>query len=152
MVGARGWTRPQPSSPFKEMPEASARSARLGGWLLATGDWRGEYLQLRVLKRMELDGRPVFLVHAAPENGRQRLVYLDAENGLTLGYDEVHDMRGLAMIGCEIRFADYRDIEGVQIPFKTTVKYMHPKLGTWTYQVEKIETGVKLDKDPFKVE
>ena len=124
---------------------------RLGSWPLATGDWRGEFKQARVLKRIELDGKPVLLVHAAPEKGRQRLIYLDAENGLTLGYDEVHEIPRLGMVGCEVRFADYRDIDGVQIPFKSTVKYSTPKLGSWTYQVEKIETRLKLDSDPFTV-
>ena len=55
------------------------------------------------------------------------------------------------MVGCEVRFADYREIDGVQIPFKCTVKSPTPVLGTWTYQVEKIETHLKLDKDPFTI-
>ena len=48
--------------------------------------------------------------------------------------------------------ADYRDINGVQIPFKRTEKDSTPKLGAWTYQVEKIETGLKLDTDPFVID
>ena len=151
VAGNRAWKQPKPSSPVEEMPEDMARSTRLGGWQLATGDWRNEFKQARVLKRIELDGKPVFLVHAAPEKGRQRLIYLDAESGLTLGYDEVHEMRGAGMVGCEVRFSDYREIEGVQIPFKSTVKYSMPQLGTWTYQIEKIETRLKLDKDPVTI-
>ena len=71
----------------------------------------------------------MFIVHAAPEKGRQRLIYLDTENGLTLGYDEVQEIPGLGMVGCEVRFADYREIEGVQIPFKCKVKYSHAGVG-----------------------
>jgi CubicO group peptidase (beta-lactamase class C family) len=151
VAGDRAWMQPLPSSPVQEMPESMARATRLGGWLLASGDWRDKFKQARVLKRVELDGKSVFLVHAAPEQGRQRLIYLDTENGLTLGYDEVHETPGMGMVGCEVRFADYRQIEGVQIPFKSTVKYSTPTLGTWTYQVEKIETGLKLDEDPFTI-
>jgi hypothetical protein len=151
VAGNRVWMQPQPSSAMQEMPEAMARSSRLAGWLLSTGDWRDEFKQARVLKRIELDGKPVFLVHAAPEKGRQRLIYLGTENGLTLGYDEVYDIPGVGLIGCEMRFADYREIEGVQIPFKYQVRYSRSNLGTWTYQVEKIETRLKLDKDPFSV-
>jgi hypothetical protein len=151
VAGNRAWKQLQASSPVQEMPEALARSARLDGWPLATGDWRNEFKQARVLKRIELDGKPVFLVHAAPETGRQRLIYLDVESGLTVGYDVVHEIPRVGMVGCEVRFADYRDIDGVQIPFKSTVKYSLPKLGTWSYQVEKIETGLKLDTDPFAV-
>ena len=154
VAGKRAWMQPQASSPLQEMPDDLARATRLAGWTLTTGDWRDEFKQVRVLKRVDLDGKPVFLVHAAPEKGHQRLAYLDVENGLTLGYDEVYEIPGVGMTGCEVRYADYRDIEGVQIPFKSTVKYTtvsasQPKLGTLTYQVEKIETHLKLDKDPF---
>ncbi|MEO8016571.1 MAG: hypothetical protein ABI769_02055 [Pseudomonadota bacterium] len=151
VAGNRVWMQPQPSSPVQEMPEAMARATRLASWLLATGDWRDEFKQTRVLKRVEVDGKALFLVHAAPEKGRQRLIYLDAKNGLTRGFDEVYAVPGVGMVGCEVRFGDYREIEGVQIPFKSTVKYSTPKLGTWTYQVEKIETGLKLGKDPFTI-
>jgi CubicO group peptidase (beta-lactamase class C family) len=151
VAGDRAWLQPLASLPVQELPAAMARSARLGGWLLATGDWRSEFEQAPVLKRVELDGKPVFIVHAAPEKGRQRLIYLDAENGLTIGYDEVHELPGLGMVGCEVRFADYREIDGVLMPFKATVKYPTPVLGTQTYQVEKIETRLKFDNDPFTI-
>jgi CubicO group peptidase (beta-lactamase class C family) len=149
VAGDRGWFRYAPSLPVQEMSAAMAKASRLNGLLLASGGWRGAFEQVRVLKRVELGGRFAFLVHAAPAEGRQRLIYLDAENGLTLGYDEVQDVPGLGMIGCEVRFADYRDVDGVQIPFKTTVKYPTPMLGTQIYQAEKIETRLKLNKDPF---
>ena len=151
VAGKRAWMQSQPSSPVQEMPEAQARTTRLGGWLLATGDWRDEFKQARVLKRVELDGKPVFLVHAAPEKGRQRLIYMDTENGLTLGFDEVYEIPGTGMVGSEVRFSDYREIEGVQIPFKCKVNTARRELGAWTYQVAKIETHLKLDKDPFSV-
>lgn len=150
-AGDRAWVQYLASMPVQELPEARAKSTRLNGWLLATGDWRGEFEQARVLKRVDLDGKPVFLVHAAPKQGRQRLIYVDAETGLTRGYDEVQDLPGLGMVGCEVRFTDYREIDGVQIPFKMTVKFPTPVLGTQTYQVEKIETGLKLDEDPFTI-
>jgi CubicO group peptidase (beta-lactamase class C family) len=149
VAGGRAWLKAQASSPAEEMPAAMARATRLAGWLLATGDWRDEFEQARVLKRVELDGKPVFIVHAAPAQGRQRLIYLSAESGLTLGYDEVYEIPGLGLIGCESRFSDYRDIDGVQIPFKASVKYSTPMLGTHTWQVEKLETRLKLAKDPF---
>jgi hypothetical protein len=148
--GNRAWMLAADSAP-KEMPEAKARVALLSGWLLVTGDWRKEFAQAQVLKRIELDGKPAFLVHAGPGSGRQRLIYVDAESGLTLGYDEVVELPGMGMIGRENRFADFRDVEGAQIPFRKTEKYSNPKLGSWTFQVEKIETRVKLDTDPFTI-
>jgi len=151
VAGNRAWIQSQPSSPAQEMPDDVASATRLAGWLLATGDWRDEFKQARVLKRVDLDGKPVFLVHAAPEKGRQRLIYLDAANGLTSGYDEVYAIPGAGMIGCEVRYADYREVEGVQIPFKSTVKYSGQNLGTWTYQIEKLEAHMKPGKDPFAI-
>ena len=151
VAGDRAWLQPMASSPVQELPEAMARSNRLDGWLLATGDWRGEFEQTRVLKRVELDSKPAFIVHAAPNEGRQRLIYFDAESGLTLGYDQVYDLPGLGMVGSEVRFSDYREIGDVQIPFRITMKFPTPVLGTLTYQVKKIETGLKLDEDPFVI-
>jgi hypothetical protein len=151
VAGDRAWAQYAAAMPVQKLPGAMARSARLNGWLLASGDWRGEFPQARVLKRVELDSQPVYIVHGAPPQGRQRLIYLDTENGLMRGYDEVQELPGLGMVGCEVRFADYRDVEGVQIPFKITVKFPTPVLGTWTYQVEKIETHLQLDEDPFTI-
>jgi hypothetical protein len=150
-AGNRAWMQPQASSPIQELPEAMARSTRLAGWTLTTGDWRGEFREARVLKRVELDGQPAFIVLAAPEKGRQRLIYVHADSGLTLGYDEVYALPNMGMVGCEVRFSDYRDVDGVQIPFKSTVKYPTPLLGAQIYQVEKIETRLKLDRDPFTI-
>jgi hypothetical protein len=52
------------------------RNERLGlpvaGSLLATSDWRGEFKQARVLSVSSVTGQPVFIVHAAPVQGRQR--------------------------------------------------------------------------------
>ena len=152
VAGSRAWAKYQPSMAAQELPEAMANATRLSGWLLSTGDWRDEFKQTQVLKRVELDGEHAFIVHAAPERGRQRLIYLDAKTALTRGYDEVYEVPGMGMIGCSVRFTDYRDIDGVQIPFKSTVKWANPALGTQNYQVEKIETRVKLDKDPFVLE
>jgi CubicO group peptidase (beta-lactamase class C family) len=150
-AGDRAWIRPVASSPFQELPEAMAKSSLRNGWMFATGDWRGEFQQARVLKRVELDGKPAFMVHAAPKEGHQRLIYFDAESGLTLGYDQVQDVPGLGTVGSEVRFSDYRVIGGVQVPFKITTKFPTPLLGTVTYQVQKVETGLKLDEDPFRI-
>jgi hypothetical protein len=150
-AGDRAWIRPVASSPFQELPEAMAKSSLRNGWMFAIGDWRSEFPQAHVLKRVELDGKFAFMVHAAPEAGHQRLIYFDAESGLTLGYDQVQDLTGLGMVGSEVRFSDYREVGGVQIPFKITTKFPTPVLGTVTYQVEKIEAGVKPDEDPFRI-
>jgi CubicO group peptidase (beta-lactamase class C family) len=151
VAGDRAWLQPSASVPVQELSGAMAKSARRDGWVLASGDWRGEFEQARVLKRVSLDGKFAFMIHAAPKDGRQRLVYFDAESGLTLGYDQVLDVPGLGAVGAAVRFSDYREVGGVQIPFRSTTKFPTPVLGTVTSQVEKIETGLKIDGDPFKM-
>jgi hypothetical protein len=134
------------------MPAAMTRAARRGGWLFSVGDWRLEFAQARVLESLEFESRPMILVHATPATGRNRLIYMSAANGLVMGHDEVQELPGLGMVGCEVRFGDYRDVEGLQIPFKSTVKFPTPVLGTQTYVVQKMETHVKLAGDPFVLE
>jgi CubicO group peptidase (beta-lactamase class C family) len=150
-AGDRAWIRLVASSPFQELPEAMAKSSLRNGWMFAIGDWRGEYPQARVLKRVDLDGKPALMVHAAPKEGHQRLIYFDPESGLVLGYDQVQDITGVGTLGSEVRFSDYRDVGGVQLPFKITTTFPTPVLGIVTYQVEKVETAVKLDEDPFTI-
>lgn len=149
VAGNRAWIQPVASSAIQELPQAMAKASRLDGWVLATGDWRSEFAHARVLKRVQLDGKSAFVVHAAPKEGRHRLIYLDAESGLTLGYDQVYELPGPGMGGFEVRFSDYREIGGVHIPFKVTTKHPATLRGAQTYRVEKIETGLKLDDDPF---
>ncbi|HEV2702399.1 MAG TPA: serine hydrolase domain-containing protein [Steroidobacteraceae bacterium] len=150
-AGDRAWIRLVASSPFQPLSETMAKSSLRNGWMLAIGDWRGAFQQARVLKRVELDGKFAYMVLAGPNEGHQRLIYIDAESGLTLGYDQVQDLTGLGMVGSQVRFSDYRDTGGVQIPFKITTTFPTPILGTVTYHVEKLETGLKFDVDPFTV-
>ncbi len=109
-AGDHAWLQALASAAPQELPQAMAKAGRRDGWMLATGDWRGEFEQAQVLKRVELDGRTAFIIHAAPKEGHQRLIYFDAESGLTLGHDQVIDLPGLGVVGSEARFSDYREV------------------------------------------
>ena len=61
------------------------------------------------------------------------------EYGPTRSCDEVFEIPGLGMVACEVRTE----------PIRTT--HAAPMLGPWTYPVEKIETRLQLDEDPFTI-
>lgn len=49
-------------------------------------------------------------------------------------------------------FEDYRDVEGVKIPFRWRSKAVHPLIGTIITCYEKVETHLDLPDNTFDIE
>lgn len=81
-----------------------------------------EIYPTRVLEgKTRIDDREVNIVKVTPLNGMAELMYFDTETGLLLRHDHEDDSpKGKLLV--ETYYGDYREIDGVKIPFFTRSK------------------------------
>ncbi|MCU1265609.1 MAG: hypothetical protein JWM21_1927 [Acidobacteria bacterium] len=99
------------------------------------------------LRRDKLDGRDVYVITGVrPDKKRERL-YFDAETGLLrrrLGYIETP----LGMLPDQTDYEDYREVDGVKVPFTVTVAVVGG-FSTATRKFTEIKFNVPVDDSRF---
>jgi len=84
---------------------------------------KDQYTSVRVSARDKIDGRDVYVVNAIrPDNKREHL-YFDVENGL-LRRRISYTRTMIGNIPQQTDFEDYRDVEGLHLPFTITASYV----------------------------
>jgi len=105
-------------------------------------------LTIQALGPSEVEGKPVeTVVVLDPARKSQVKLYLDPKTNLLVKKSYTAALMGAPGEVDEI-YADYRDISGVKIPFKTVLNQNGKKLGEQTVTAVKINSGV--DDSVFK--
>jgi hypothetical protein len=90
--------------------------------------------------------RAAHIVEATPRIGAVEKLYFDVETGLLLRRDAMSaSSRGVAR--SELYFSDWREVDGVKIPFKTTELTAG---ATYIYTLEEVKHNVPLDEGIFR--
>jgi thiol-disulfide isomerase/thioredoxin len=90
--------------------------------------------------------REAHIVEATPRIGAVEKLYFDVETGLLLRRDAM--AAGSGGVGrAEFYFSDWREVDGVKIPFKTTE--LTPN-ATYIFTVEEVKHNVPLDEGIFR--
>jgi thiol-disulfide isomerase/thioredoxin len=77
------------------------------------------YGRMKLLGKTKAGFREVYMVEATPRGGTPENFYFDVESGLLVRRDLLRPTsRGL--VRAEVYFSDWRDVDGVKIPFKLT--------------------------------
>lgn len=120
--------------------------------LAAEADFYREIKLKELYSRVTLVGtatvgtREAHIVEAIPRIGAGEKLYFDVETGLLIRRDAMS--AGSAGVGrAEFYFSDWREVDGVKIPFKTTE--LTPS-GTYVYTVEEVKHNVALDEGIFR--
>ena len=61
--------------------------------------------------------------------------------------DSLAQLPGVGIVGVQTRYADFRDVGGMQIPFRSVEKYASQLIGRVITQLDKSETGVELSAE-----
>ena len=92
----------------------------------------------------------MYLVRLGDLSGPARTFYVEVDTHRMLGEDSLANMPGMGPMGQKIRLDDYREVEGLQIPFRTRIEFANRMLGRMTLTVQKAEVGV--DAPEFRLE
>ncbi len=135
-----------------ELTGVQAEQALLDSITVSIGDWRRHFRDVRILRKVDLDGRPAIVVRCVPREAPAHTYYVDAESGLLLGKDVVELLPGMGGVGSSTRFEDMRDVEGLTLPFKMTTRYASPLIGVFVVQLEKVEKVPSTPENAFRLE
>jgi hypothetical protein len=97
--------------------------------------------------RDKIDGRDVYVIRAATADKRRERLFFDAETALLLRRIGVTETP-IGVIPEEIDFEDYRDVDGLKIPFTVRVRAVD-SFSTATRKFTEIKLNVPMDDAKF---
>ncbi len=108
-----------------------------------------QFTQMRFGGRDKIGDRNVLVVNGRTTDNHRERLYFDAETGLLLrriSYTETP----IGVIPNQIDFEDYRDVDGVKIPFTVKVSSVEPGLVS-TRKYTEIKLNAPVDDAKFKM-
>lgn len=128
------------------MSAGEREAARIDAELYFPARVREMYKQFRVLPGEAIDGHPTYLVSATGGDGHPALrLYFDQQTGL-LARQIRYAETALGRLPTQIDYADYREAQGVKIPYQWTL--WRPG-GSFTIRVTEVQQNVPIDQKLF---
>ncbi|MCR9291577.1 MAG: beta-lactamase family protein [bacterium] len=107
------------------------------------GEWSKVFQNVEVLKRYSENQKERLLLRAEPAGLPGSSMVVDAESGLIVAEQSLQFVPGAGFIGAEFSYADFRDVAGMQLPFRVESKFMNPLIGSVVIQFDEVEVGVE---------
>jgi photosynthetic reaction center cytochrome c subunit len=142
--GSEGWTT-APGRPARIMHEADAATARLDADLRFPADLLDEFPEATAEYFEEMDGRPVYFVSAKGSAPLELKLYFDRDTH-TLVRELRYAESPLGRNPTQIDYADYRNVSGVEVPFRVTVTKPG---GTSVIEFDDVQANVPIDPSVF---
>jgi photosynthetic reaction center cytochrome c subunit len=142
--GQRGWLS-VPGRPAHMMSASENNSARLDADLHFPVHVKTLYPKFKVDNAEKIDGHDTYLVMGYEEGRPPLRLYFDTQTGLLLRLVR-YVQSPLGLNPTQIDYADYREADGVKVPFRWTVS----RPGNhFTIQVEELKQNVPVDDSKF---
>lgn len=100
---------------------------------------KGEFSRVTFGGKQKIDGRDVYVVRATTTGGKRETLFFDTESGL-LVRRTTSTTTPIGTIPEQVDFADYKDVEGMKLPFTIRVSAIDP-----AYSVVRKFTEIKLN-------
>jgi hypothetical protein len=145
--GTTGWMQnARGTRAFSEsdLPSLKRLNAFFGGINL-----KDQYTKARVVAKDKLGDREVYIMRAVNLEGDNERLYFDTQTGLLLRSIAV-ERTNIVPIPEQIDFSDYRDVDGVKLPFTIQVYNIDPSAGA-TRKFTEIKHNVPLDAARFNM-
>jgi zinc protease len=110
------------------------------------GKIRGLYESVSLESPARLNGRDVHVLAGKPAKGPTEKLFFDKENGLLRRWDMVRRNPQRGNIFVKVNLEDYREVDGVKVPFKVRFVFESFEL---TLNVDVLEHNVPLDDSMF---
>jgi len=137
---------------LEELTGVRLSQALLDHPFLPVADWSRVYDRVEVLARVVRGDTPCFLVRATPGSGNAHTWTVSAEDGLPLELHSVDEIPGMGAVGSITRFDDWREVEGLSLPFRSTFRFASSLLGTGEMRWLAVERGIELAPGTFEPE
>lgn len=108
---------------------------------------KDQFTRINVAGKPKIDGRDVYLLRATTAGGKREQLFFDAETGL-LVRRSTSTTTPIGMIPEQVDFEDYRDVDGLKLPFTVRVSAVDPNYSV-TRKFTEIKLNVPLDAKRF---
>jgi len=142
--GQRGWMS-VPGRPAHMMSSSENESARLDADLHFPVHAKTLYPKFTVKTGEKIDGHDTYLVEGLEEARPPLRLYFDTQTGLLLRMVR-YAQSPLGLNPTQIDYGDYRDVDGIKVPFWWTVSRPGNR---FTIQVNEIKQNVPVDDSKF---
>jgi outer membrane lipoprotein-sorting protein len=142
--GKGGWLG-SPGRPTREMSGSESDAAKLDADFYFATRVKEIFPQFRVMRPEKIGDREAYSVAGIRQGLPPVRLYFDETSGLLLRMVRYADTP-LGRMPTQIDYADYRDADGVKIPFRWTLSRPN---GRFTIQVDKVQQNVPIDDSKF---
>lgn len=132
-------------APIHELDGVLREQSILGHPLRRLGDWRADHASVEVLRTIEDGDHAVVLVRTISREGTGSTRLIDAHTGRLMAQDTFEVLPGVGRIGLKAAYGDYREVDGLMLPFRVQYQYAYPLIGEIHYTFETFETGVDAE-------
>ena len=98
-----------------------------------------QFSRISVAGKPKIDGRDVYVLRATTTGGKREQLYFDAETGLLIRRT-TSTTTPVGIIPEQVDFSDYREVDGLKVPFTVRVSAIDPN-----YSVVRKFTEIKLN-------
>lgn len=142
--GQAGWSS-APNRPPREMHDADLAAARLDADLQFPLHIQQLFSELRPEYPEKINDRDAYLLVAIREGQPPVKLYFDEQSGLLIRMIRYAETP-LGRNPTQIDYADYRDVDGVQVPFRVTTSQPG---STSTIQFDTVQQNIPIDPAKF---
>ncbi|HEY0380153.1 MAG TPA: c-type cytochrome [Pyrinomonadaceae bacterium] len=143
--GKVGWSRNQRG--IREMSGAQLEMMRRASDFYADVKPRETFPNLTAVGREKLGDRETIVLASKVSDTRTEKLYFDAQTGLLLRILAITQTL-LAPIPEQTDFEDYREVDGVRLPFTIRQSFVDPWVG-WTRKYTEVKHNVAVDATKF---
>ena len=105
-----------------------------------------------MLRRLEGEKKkPLILLRTVPKRTPARILVVEEETGRLVGDRHIDMVPGVGRIGVRVQYLDYKEVDGVQFPWRVTQTYLTPLLGRFEQTIETIESKAKAPPGAFEL-
>ena len=109
--------------------------------------WKELYKTVEVTGKEDVDGTSCYVVVMTPEEGQPETTYLAVDSGLMVKTKTVQTSP-LGDQPVEVSVSDYREVDGVKIPFTSTIRVLQQEI---KMSFENVEHNVEIPEGTFDV-
>jgi hypothetical protein len=142
--GQGGWLG-NTGRPAREMAGQEVDAARLDADFYFPTHLKEMFTGFRVGRPDKIDDRPVVAVFAMRQGQPPVRLYFDQSSGLLVRLVRYTDTP-VGRSPTQIDYADYRDLDGVKVPFRWTLSRIN---GRFTIQIKEAKQNVPIDDQKF---
>ena len=113
------------------------------------GDWTAHYERVEVLKRVHHEDKALLLVRVVPREAPGSTMFVLEESGMVVRSDSLAQVPGVGIVGIQTQYGDFRDVDGMRLPFRTVEKYASQLIGLVVTTLDNAETGVDVSEETF---